>query len=69
MIEVSERTRFGCSTAIVCTIIPPIDTPTTWALSQPRWSIRPKASLAMSLSVYGGRPPVADERPRPAVRG
>ena len=29
-----------------------------WALSQPRWSIRPNASAAMSLSVYGGRPPL-----------
>ncbi len=62
MIEVSDRTRRGCSTAIVCAIMPPIDTPTTWALSQPRWSIRPKASSAMSLSVYGGRPPRAEER-------
>ena len=60
MIEVSERTRAGCAIAIVCAIIPPIDTPTTWAVSQPRWSIRPKASAAMSSSVYGGRPP----RPR-----
>ncbi len=60
MIEVSERTRVGRAIAIVWTIIPPIDTPTTWADSQPRWSIRPNASSAMSSSVYGGRPP----RPR-----
>jgi hypothetical protein len=51
MIEVSERTLFGWSMAMVCTIIPPIETPTTWALSQPRWSISPKASAPMSLSV------------------
>jgi hypothetical protein len=28
MIETSERTRSGCSIAIVCTIIPPIEAPT-----------------------------------------
>ena len=54
MIEVIERTRCGFAIAMVCTIIPPIDTPTMWALSQPRWSIRPNASAAMSSSVYGG---------------
>ena len=36
MIEVSERTRAGCSTARVCTIIPPMEKPQTWALSMPR---------------------------------
>ncbi len=35
MTLVSERTRPGCSIAIVWAIIPPIDTPTTWAESQP----------------------------------
>ena len=32
----------GCSMAMVCAIMPPIDTPTTWAASRPRWSSRPK---------------------------
>ena len=35
MMLVSERTRAGCSIAIVCTIIPPIDTPTTCADVEP----------------------------------
>ena len=55
--EVIDRTRLGRSAAIVCTIMPPIETPTMCAPSQPRWSISPKASSAMSLSVYGGRLP------------
>ncbi|MNY44990.1 hypothetical protein D3C86_1800620 [compost metagenome] len=29
IIEVNERTRSGCSMAIVCAIAPPIDAPTT----------------------------------------
>ncbi len=62
MIEVIDRTRRGWSSAIVCTIIPPMDTPAMWALSHPRWSIRPKASAARSFSVYGGRRTAADER-------
>ena len=52
MIDVMLRTRSGCSIAIVCTIIPPIDTPTTWALSIPSASSNPTASAAMSLSTY-----------------
>ena len=40
MMLVSDRTRAGCSIAIVCAIIPPIETPTTWAESMPRWSSR-----------------------------
>ena len=38
MIEVSERTRSRKCSAIVCAIIPPMETPTTWARSWPRWS-------------------------------
>ena len=53
MIDVSVRTRAGCSMAIVCTIIPPIDAPTMWAESMPRWSSRPMPSAAMSVSRYG----------------
>ncbi len=49
--EISERRRAGCSIAIVCTIIPPIDAPRTWARSIPRWSSNPIASAAISLSV------------------
>ena len=55
MMLVSDRTRCGRSIAIVCAIMPPIETPTTWAVSRPRWSSRPNASAAMSPSVYGGR--------------
>ena len=51
MIEVSVRTRSGCSMAIVWAIIPPIDAPTTWAVSMPRASSSPTASSAMSESV------------------
>ena len=43
--------RSGCSIAIVCTIIPPIELPTMWARSIPRWSSRPMPSAAMSDSV------------------
>ena len=50
MIETSERTRSGCSIAIVWAIIPPIEAPTTWADSIPRWSSRPTVSAAMSRS-------------------
>ena len=53
MIDVSERTRSGWSIAIFCTIIPPIDAPTMWADSMPRWSSRLIASAAMSASRYG----------------
>ena len=53
MIEVSVRTRSGCSMAMVWAIIPPIDAPTTWADSMPRASSRPTASAAMSVRRYG----------------
>ena len=48
MMEVSESTRSGCSMATVWAIIPPMETPTTCALSIFRWSSRPMASAAMS---------------------
>ena len=51
--DIIDATRSGCSIAIVWAIIPPIDAPTTWARSTPRWSSRPIASAAMSDSVYG----------------
>ena len=53
MMLVNERTRAGSSSAMVCTIIPPIDTPTMWAEPIPRWSSSPKASVARSCSEYG----------------
>ena len=56
MIEVSERTRRGCSIAATCAIIPPIDAPTRCAPSMPRASIRPTVSAAMSDSVYEADP-------------
>ena len=51
MIETSERTRSGWLIATVCAIIAPIDAPTTWARSIPRWSSSPTTSSAMSSSV------------------
>ena len=51
MIEVRLRTRCGCAIAKVCAIMPPIDAPTTWARSIPRWSSKPATSSAMSSSV------------------
>ena len=55
MMLVSERTRAGCSIAIVCAIMPPIEMPTTWADAIPRWSSRPKESSARSCIEYGAR--------------
>ena len=54
MIDVRLATRVGCSMAMVCAIIPPIEMPTTWARSMPRWSSSPMPSWAMSLSRYAG---------------
>ena len=50
MIEHSERTRSGWSMASCWTIMPPIETPTTWAAAIPRASSRPAASDAMSAT-------------------
>ena len=50
MIEVSDSTRSGCSMAIVCPIMPPIDTPITWVRSIPSASSSPNVSAAMSVS-------------------
>ena len=63
MMLVSDSTRRGCSIAIVCAIMPPIETPTTCAASMPRWSRRPRPSSARSA--MGVRRPTrpADERP------
>ena len=47
--DVIDRIRSGCSMAIVCTIIPPIDRPITWARSTPLASSTANASSAMSL--------------------
>ena len=55
MMLVRDRSRCGCSTAMVWAIMPPIETPTTWAVSRPRWSSRPNASAAMSRMEYGAR--------------
>jgi hypothetical protein len=58
-IDASESTRSGRRIAIVWAIIPPIEVPTRWARSMPRWSRRPNVSFAMSSSRYGtfvGRP-------------
>ena len=61
MIEVSVRTRSGCSMAMVWAIIPPIEAPTTWAESMPRWS--------SSADGVGGHVGQAVGRPRPARPG
>ena len=48
MIEHRLLTRSGRSMASCWTIIPPMETPTTWAGASPSASIRPAASAAMS---------------------
>ena len=53
IIEASEARAPAASIAICWAIIPPIEVPTTWARSMPRWSSRPKASAAMSVRRYG----------------
>ena len=53
MTDASERTRPGCSIAIVWAIMPPIDAPRTWAESTPSRSSSPIPSAAMSDSEYG----------------
>ena len=55
MMLVSDRTRWGAMIAMVCAIMPPIETPTTWAECRPRWSSSPKASPARSSMWYGAR--------------
>jgi hypothetical protein len=49
----SDTTRSGWLPARICAIMPPIDAPMTCARSIPSWSSRPRASSAMSTSVYG----------------
>ena len=51
MIEVKLRTRSGRSIARICAIIPPSEMPTTCAESNPRFSITPAVSAAISASV------------------
>ena len=53
MIDVTVRSRWGCSIAIVCTIIPPIEAPAMWARSMSSASSTAMPSAAMSESVYG----------------
>ena len=45
------RTRSGWLRPTCWAIIPPMETPTTWASFQPRWSISATASSAMSAMV------------------
>lgn len=47
-IEVRVAARSGCRAARVCAIMPPMDMPTRWTRSTPRWSRRPRVSAAMS---------------------
>ena len=51
MIETSESVRCGKRIATVWAIMPPIEAPTMWAFSMPRWSSTPTLSAAMSASV------------------
>ncbi len=56
---VTLANRSGCDPAATWLIMPPIEAPTRWARSSPRWSMRPIVSSAMSTIVYGtelGRP-------------
>jgi hypothetical protein len=48
--ETSDSTLAGWRAASIWPIIPPIDTPATWARAMPRASSRPAASSAMSAS-------------------
>jgi len=48
MIETRLLTRLGYLAATICAIMPPIDAPTTWALSISKRSIRPTVSAAIS---------------------
>ena len=48
--DVRLRTRSGWAIARLCAIIPPIDTPSTWARSTPTASRTATASSAMSHS-------------------
>ena len=41
MIDTTERTTWGCSIAMVCTIIPPMDAPTTCAGAMPSTACAP----------------------------
>jgi hypothetical protein len=47
---VSERVRSGYFTAMIWLIAPPIDAPTTWAVSSPAWSSTAIASSAICSS-------------------
>ena len=51
MINPSDASRSAWLAASTCAIMPPIDAPTTWARSMPRWSSRPLTSSAMSTNV------------------
>ena len=53
IMDVRVRTRCGHSAAKVCAIMPPIDTPTTWARSTPARVEQARVSSTMSVSVYG----------------
>ena len=48
MIETRLFTRAGCRMVSDWAIIPPIETPTTWAAPNPRPSMSPAVSSAMS---------------------
>ena len=74
MIDVRVRTRAGCSAATVWAIMPPIDTPATWADSMSSASSSPTVSAAMSVEVVLLRREAAGEhrgqarRPEARVR-
>ena len=59
--EVSDSTRSGDSSAMVCAIMPPIDTPATWAARSPRWSMQRDAVRGHVAQRVGHRHPAAEE--------
>ena len=67
--DVIDSSRSGCSIAMTCTIIPPIDSPITWARSTPIASSTAIPSAAMSEMLYAspcsptGAPSNFDDRP------
>ena len=55
MMLVSERTRAGPAIAIVCAIMPPIETPTTCADVDAEVVEQPERVVGHVLEGYGGR--------------
>jgi hypothetical protein len=63
--SVSDRSRSGSASASSWAIIPPIEIPTTCALSSPSSSIKPAASSAISTIVKA--PSIGADNPIPRL--